>query len=157
MTKRSWIITGAVFVALIFITILGFSGEGDNSSNVKTICVNVSCDTDDSDQRVFRTISAHEFDKKIDSNESILIDMRTSDEHEQWRIAESDIIDFYDTDNLRNSLEKLDTTKTYLIYCNSGNRSEATLEMMKEIGFDKVYDLNGGIQAWAASGKNVIQ
>ena len=45
-------------------------------------------------------------------------------------------------------LDKLDKNKAYFIYCRSGNRSKKSSEILKEIGFVKVYDLLGGYKNW---------
>ena len=43
------------------------------------------------------------------------------------------------------------------MYCNSGNRSSNALPLMDSIGFDEVYELDGGIQAWYSSGNAIEQ
>ena len=35
--------------------------------------------------------------------------------------------------------------------------SEAISKILEELGFSKIYDLEGGINAWGASGKNVVR
>jgi len=41
------------------------------------------------------------------------------------------------------------------VYCRSGGRSSSASQIMIEKGFTKVYNLRGGIIAWANSGKNL--
>ena len=43
------------------------------------------------------------------------------------------------------SLEK---NKRYIIYCRTGSRSRFALEMMRNLGFDEVYNLENGILDW---------
>ena len=45
-------------------------------------------------------------------------------------------------------IDKLDKSKSYFIYCKSGARSGQTCELMKQKGFKKVYNLEGGILGW---------
>ena len=45
-------------------------------------------------------------------------------------------------------LEELDKTKTYYVYCRSGARSGQACKIMSELGFEKAYNLVGGILAW---------
>jgi len=78
------------------------------------------------------------------NSESVIIDVRTSQEFLEKNIDNSINIDFY-SDDFKEKLNSLDKSKTYLIYCRSGNRSGKTLKIMKELGFMIVYDLKGGI------------
>ena len=47
-----------------------------------------------------------------------------------------------------NTILSLDKNKKYLLYCKSGRRSGKALVMMKNMGFRKVYHLNGGVTEW---------
>ena len=85
----------------------------------------------------------------------ILIDVRTKEEIIEASIENSIHIDYYD-DSFKSQLETLDKEKTFYIYCRSGNRSMKTLHYMKEIGYEKVYNLNGGIIAWQELGFPVL-
>lgn len=40
-------------------------------------------------------------------------------------------------------LDSLDKSKTYYLYCASGNRSGKAAEIMKENGFENVHNLGG--------------
>jgi rhodanese-related sulfurtransferase len=50
----------------------------------------------------------------------------------------------------------LDKTKPVILYCKSGKRSKASSIILLEAGFEKVYDLDGGILEWKDKGLNVI-
>lgn len=89
-------------------------------------------------------ISKEEFKEKLDSGEYILLDVRTQDEHDSKRIAESEVFDITQSDFM-NKIERLDKNQKYLIYCKSGRKSNQALEIMKKLGFNKIYDLEGGI------------
>lgn len=109
--------------------------------------------TEESNRGVLKTISPGEFKRVLgdDREEVILIDLRTQMEYESGKIGEAMMLDFY-ADDFTVQLQKMNPEETYLIYCNSGNRSGETLEYMKSFGFKEVYDLDGGIQAWARAG-----
>ena len=57
-------------------------------------------------------------------------------------------IDFY-RDDFREELAKLNVNTPVYVYCRSGNRSGQAAKMMKSMGFKTVYNLEGGIGAWA--------
>ncbi len=86
-----------------------------------------------------------------DSKNFVTIDLRTPNEYAAGHIGNATNLDYYSS-YFRNELEKLDKTKTYLIYCQSGRRSAASLEIMKGLGFKEVYNVTGGIADWQAEG-----
>lgn len=90
-----------------------------------------------------QTISSNDFQE----SEGIIIDVRTPEEFREQRIANSINLDFY-SDDFANQLNKLDKNQSYKIYCRSGNRSGQTLEIMRELGFTNVVNLDGGIQSY---------
>ena len=44
------------------------------------------------------------------------------------------------------------TSQRVLLYCASGNRSARAADMLRELGYDNVASVAGGIQAWEAAG-----
>lgn len=81
----------------------------------------------------------------------MVIDVRTADEFAAGHLAGAKEIDFYAA-SFKADLEKLDKATPYLVYCHSGNRSGQTSELMKQLGFTDVVDVQGGITAWMAAG-----
>ncbi|OGF55001.1 MAG: hypothetical protein A2Z21_05345 [Candidatus Fraserbacteria bacterium RBG_16_55_9] len=86
----------------------------------------------------------------------VVLDVRTPQEYDQGHISGEGItpvnLDFYAAD-FREQLAKLDRVKTYLVYCRTGNRSAKTVDLMKELGFRGIYNLEGGITAWQEAGQ----
>lgn len=83
-----------------------------------------------------------------ESEESVIIDVRTDDEFSTGYIEGAVNIDFYMGSKFISEIDKLDKSKSYFIYCKSGARSGQTCELMKQKGFKKVYNLEGGILGW---------
>lgn len=106
---------------------------------------------------VFRQVSPTEAHKLIVEHKSdpdfIVLDVRTPEEFAQGHLPEKTPInlDFYAPD-FREKLSQLDRGKTYLVYCRTGHRSGETVNFMKELGFRRVYDLQGGLTAWQSAG-----
>ena len=78
---------------------------------------------------------------------SILIDVRTLEENKTLSIPNSKLIDIHKP-NFIDQIEKLDRSKSYFVYCRSGRRSHSACRQMKSMGFEKVYNLKGGIISW---------
>ncbi len=81
----------------------------------------------------------------------ILLDVRTPEEFAQNRIAGAMLFDYRGPD-FQEGLAQLDRSRTYLVYCRTGNRSSYAVRIMAEMGFAHVYDLDGGIVLWQAQG-----
>lgn len=85
----------------------------------------------------------------IDTAETgLLLDVRTDREFAMGHIRGAAQIDFY-RDDFQAELAKLDPNVPVYVYCRSGNRSGQAAKMMKSMGFKTVYNLEGGIGAWA--------
>jgi len=77
----------------------------------------------------------------------IIIDVRTPQEFAQGHIEGAININLYDS-NFEQQISQLDKNKTYLLYCRSGHRSGIAKQIFARAGFEKVYDLQGGIISW---------
>lgn len=91
-------------------------------------------------------LSPAEFQSKREGS-VVLVDVRSPEELESQYLAGAHNIDFRNN-GFRNILTMLNKEQTYLVYCASGIRSGKAADMMKELGFAKVYTLDGGLQAW---------
>ena len=81
----------------------------------------------------------------------VVLDIRTPEEFAGPRLANSINVDFYATD-FADQLDDLDKTATYVVYCRSGNRTSQAIPIMRDLGFEVVYEVDGGIVSWANSG-----
>ena len=96
-------------------------------------------------------LSARQAKVLIDANNNnpkfVILDVRTPKEFSQGHIAGAVSLDYHNP-KFVSGLKRLDTSKTYLIYCRSGNRSGRTLRLIDKMGFQKVYHLEHGIIGW---------
>ncbi len=81
----------------------------------------------------------------------ILLDVRTDAEVAQGVITNAKQVDF-NKPNFASQIEKLDKTKPIFVYCAIGGRSGQASKILAGKGFKQVYNLEGGINAWRASG-----
>lgn len=105
-----------------------------------------------------KTVSGEEFRDLIESmNETdTILDLRTPQEYSEGHIKNSQTLDFY-SETFSKELDLLDKKSNYYIYCRSGHRSKLTLDSMRELGFENVYNLKGGITEWISSENNIIK
>ena len=104
-----------------------------------------------------QSVSVDEFEKQlISAKGEQLIDVRTPQEFERYRITGAKNIDFRNS-NFQREIEKLDKNKPVLIYCLASPRSRAALAVFQRAGFKTVYELSGGINAWSRAGKSIDQ
>ena len=85
----------------------------------------------------FQHIPVTEFKHQIASEpEAVILDVRSEAELEEGSIPNHILIDFMQPDFV-SKIAHLDRSKTYLVYCRSGNRSGRTCALMSEMGFAK--------------------
>jgi len=107
-------------------------------------------------QEKYENIDSDELVEKMESEPGILLDVRSPDETRDGIIEGATTMDFYE-DDFKNRIMELDRDQPVYIYCASGNRSGQTAKMLKDAGFEEVYNLEGGITEWEESGKPVIE
>ncbi|MCB9210769.1 MAG: rhodanese-like domain-containing protein [Ignavibacteriales bacterium] len=96
----------------------------------------------------FENLDSDTFEKKMEEdNDAVLIDVRTQAEHYDARIPNSKLLDLMNP-HFMHEIEKLDKSKSYYLYCRSGNRSYHAAREMANLGFEKVYNLSPGIIGW---------
>ena len=101
------------------------------------------------------TLTPDEFEKKLSSKQGVqLIDVRTPQEYAGGHLRNALNINIR-SDDFDDGLNKLDKTKPIMVYCLSGGRSSLAAKKMQEMGFNEVYDLDGGIMKWRNAGKPV--
>ena len=92
-------------------------------------------------------ISVHDLKRKLDAHEAIqLIDVREPFEFEIARIDGAKLIPL---GQLANRLHELKQNGQTVVHCHTGMRSAQAVQMLRQTGFTNVYNLEGGIDAWA--------
>ena len=86
--------------------------------------------------------------KQKDIKDKIILDVRTPEEFKEKRIPNSILLNINSPVDFIEGLDKFDKNKAYFIYCRSGNRSSQACDVMSSMGFDKTFNLVGGIMEW---------
>jgi rhodanese-related sulfurtransferase len=100
-------------------------------------------------------LSVSEFSNKVTEAGIITLDVRTPGEFSEGHIDGALLIDFQ-SGNFENEIASLDKSKTYAVYCRSGNRSGEAVKVMSDAGFTNLYNLNGGVIDWANAGLPLV-
>lgn len=79
---------------------------------------------------------------------AVILDVRTENECDEGIIANAINIDIYEGQGFIAKLEALDKSKNYYVYCRSGARSAKACDVMESLGFERTYNLLGGILNW---------
>ncbi|MCC6541731.1 MAG: rhodanese-like domain-containing protein [Flavobacteriales bacterium] len=95
--------------------------------------------------------------KEIQQQNTVqLVDVRTPQEWGTGHIEGASHIDWFD-DDFKERVAKLDKTRPVRLYCAAGGRSEEARELLREMGFKDVKDLDGGMSAWKKAGAPVVK
>ena len=86
-----------------------------------------------------------------DNADFTLLDVRTEEEYRAGHLDRAVCVD-YMSDDFEARVSQLSRERLYLVYCGSGLRSAEACELMRRLGFTRLYDLEGGFSAWDEAG-----
>ena len=90
----------------------------------------------------------------INTNPSlVIIDVRTTSEYDSGHIEGAININ---VNELESRLDELDINTEYLVYCRLGVRSTRAMSILNDNGFNKIYNMLGGITDWIDAGYPII-
>ncbi|AEA44996.1 thioredoxin domain-containing protein [Fluviicola taffensis] len=93
-------------------------------------------------------LNAEQFASELKANpEATILDVRTAGEFEGGHIENAKNADWNGSD-FDQKIKDLDPSQPVFVYCLSGGRSASAAAHLREKGFKKVYELNGGILSW---------
>lgn len=137
-------------LSLLFLIFCLFACQNNNhkaSSDNPTLSIREDISVEQAYEKIIKGIQ--------DSN-LVVIDVRTPKEYEQFRLKNTLFINYRDP-NFKTEINKLDRSKTYIVYCLSGKRSGQTCDIMQEAGFKEVYNIAGGMLKWQALDLPVVR
>jgi rhodanese-related sulfurtransferase len=95
---------------------------------------------------LMKEISVQELKEKKDNGEDFqLIDVREDFEYEMSNLG-GELIPL---GGILIETDKIEKTKPVVVMCRSGKRSAAAIMQLEQQGFTNLYNLQGGILAWA--------
>jgi rhodanese-related sulfurtransferase len=89
-----------------------------------------------------------------------LIDIRESEELQNGKIpgavnAPRGMLEFYADSSLPYYRPEFDKNKRIILHCASGGRSALAVKTLKEMGYENIAHLDGGLKAWVEAGMDV--
>ena len=98
---------------------------------------------------MYQNIENSDFKKLMKDPEALIMDVRTPREWSEGYISGTTLFIDINNEPFEDSIQKLDKTKTYLVYCRSGARSAKACRIMELNGFTgALYNLAHGIIEW---------
>ncbi|HEU5053050.1 MAG TPA: rhodanese-like domain-containing protein [Hanamia sp.] len=108
-------------------------------------------------------LSPEQVKEEISKNNAILIDIRESEElYQNGKIegalhAPRGMLEFYADSSLPYHKPEFDKNKRLILQCASGGRSALAVKTLKEMGYENVAHLDGGLKAWNEAGLPVTR
>lgn len=107
----------------------------------------MACKNKTKDKEV-TVISVEEVYEAMNNENSLqLIDVRTLEEFNEGHLIHARNICVTD-DDFEEKASKLNKDDPVYLYCRSGKRSERAAEILREMGFTEIYDMEGGFLKW---------
>jgi len=102
------------------------------------------------------SISVKNVNELLKENDLLILDVRSDEEFRAGHLKGSKNIPVQSLSLKVASV--LDwKNKKVLVYCHSGGRSMVASQMLKKSGFTKIYNMAGGVSAWAGAGNKLVK
>lgn len=99
-----------------------------------------------------KSIKPEEFSQKIASTSNPqILDVRSPKEYSDQHLDNAVNIN-WNSDDFDTKVAGLDKSKPIFVYCLSGGRSSKASGKLAELGFKEIYEMDGGMVKWNASG-----
>jgi molybdopterin/thiamine biosynthesis adenylyltransferase/rhodanese-related sulfurtransferase len=92
------------------------------------------------------TMSVHDLSQRLNDQDIVVIDVREPFEYDIARIDTAQLIPLGE---LAERVDELPRDKQIVVMCKTGARSASATAFLRQQGFSNVYNLQGGITAWA--------
>ncbi len=95
-------------------------------------------------------VSAAEATQLINREDAMIIDVREPGEYGAGHVLGAKNIPLARLDGSGELAKRKD--RTIILYCESGDRSGKALATLKKLGYEKTFNLSGGLGAWRQAG-----
>ena len=102
-------------------------------------------------QPTITNVDAAEFKRLAEAGNGIILDVRAPEEIAGGYIANTSTINLYD-EGFVDKINLIPKEKEIYVYCQAGGRSAEAAEILTKNGFDKVFNLENGLDGWVENG-----
>ena len=142
--KKQWMMPVLVLACMLMVT--ACTNKNANSSDTSLMGMQDEMKTQSETMKAeYKKITADEA-KAMMTDDAVILDVRTEDEFAEGHIPNAVLLPQTEIPE-KAEMVLNDKEKTILIYCRSGNRSEAAAKQLINMGYTHVYDF-GGINTW---------
>ena len=92
---------------------------------------------------------------RLINNDATVIDLRSTEAFSRGHIVSSRNVPMDELEARMNSLESL-KSKPIIAVCEAGTTSNKAIDTLRKSGFENVYGLKGGMNAWSQAGMPVV-
>ncbi len=137
------VLVGAVAIVVAFVLMSGSGGAGTSDGTVVR-----------ANGGSWTNISASTLAARLDNKDFTLLNVKTPYIGE---IKGTDLYIPYDQLTARAAELPADKSAPIVVYCRSGNESAIASQTLLDLGYTNIENLDGGMNAWAESGRQIIQ
>jgi rhodanese-related sulfurtransferase len=98
-------------------------------------------------------VSQERFKELMNDSTHVLLDVRTPEEFAEGFIAGNATtvnVNYFSNDFIAKVESKASKDQVLLVYCAAGGRSSTACKELKKAGFKRIFELEGGYNAWVA-------
>jgi rhodanese-related sulfurtransferase/thiol-disulfide isomerase/thioredoxin len=103
----------------------------------------------------FKSVDSRQFQDLIAATQPLILDVRTLEEYADGHLEDATLIPVGELSERIADIGQY-KNRAVLVYCRSGNRSLAASQILRRHGFQKVYNLKGGLNDWRRTGFVVV-
>lgn len=122
---------------------------------VLALCAPLACGGGDASSTAaaaaVQRLDPSEFRAAAEQQQGLYLDVRTDDEVARGQIPGASHVDVHDP-GFEQKVKLLDRKRPVFVYCAAGSRSRDAADRLAQLGFEHVYDLAGGMNAWKGAG-----
>lgn len=142
----AWIAGGVVVAVIAFAIAFGLSSGGSTAGSTGTVV--------QGNGGSWTNISANTLASKLEHKDFTLLNVKTPYIGE---IRGTDLYIPYDQLAARAAELPADKAAPIVVYCRTGNESAIAAQTLLDLGYTNIENLDGGMTAWTASGRQIVQ
>lgn len=84
----------------------------------------------------------------IEDANAVLLDVRSPEEYNKGHFPDAINVDIFQAKKFFDYVRKMDPSKNYYVYCQTGGRGSQACSVMNELGINNAFNLADGYEKW---------